>query len=304
MRALQLQKPSIWEEMTNMTNRYSKAELRKLHIRWIWNSQIGWNYERMQGLGYLTAMLPVLKDSYGDNPELMEKALQVHSQFFNTEPKMGDIIYGMNVALEENSDGADVIDTAAAIKTSLMGPFAGIGDTVFGMIASVIIGSIAVSFSLEGNYFGFLLWTLWNLVVLFVIRPIFFDLGYKQGTALVTTLSGQLNAFTDAASVLGITVIGAMIPSMVNFRFGGILNSVNGTKELEDGSMVPDYAVDFSADLLDKLLPKAGSVIFVALCYWLLGKKGMNSNRLIFGVIALCLIAAVLANYTVLKLLV
>lgn len=292
-----------------MTNRrYTKAELKKLHWRGIWNMQIAWNYERMQGLGYLTTMLPVLEDSYGDNPELMEKALRTHAQFFNTQPAMADIIVGMNIALEEDANGADVIDTAAAIKTSLMGPFAGIGDTVFGMIASTIFGALAVDFSVAGNYVGLVLLVAWSLAVLFVIRPIFFDLGYKQGTNLITTLGGQLNAFTDAASVLGITVIGGMIATMVNVKFGGVRNGVRGTKVLTDAegveTVVPDYLLNLQDALFDKIMPRFGSVIVVALAYWLLGREGMNSNKLIMGTIVLCLLLAALGQYTVLEILV
>ena len=55
--------------MTN-SKKFTKKELRSLNLRWIWNSQIGWNYERMQGLGYLTTMLPVIDKLYGDRPEL------------------------------------------------------------------------------------------------------------------------------------------------------------------------------------------------------------------------------------------
>ena len=53
--------------MTN-SKKFTKKELRSLNLRWIWNSQIGWNYERMQGLGYLTTMLPVIDKLYGDRP--------------------------------------------------------------------------------------------------------------------------------------------------------------------------------------------------------------------------------------------
>lgn len=291
-----------------MTNkRYTKAELKKLHWSNIWHMQIGWNYERMQGLGYLTAMLPVLKNSYGDNPELMEKALRTHSQFFNTQPSMADIIIGMNIALEEQAGGEDVIDTAAAIKTSLMGPFAGIGDTVFGMIASTIFGALAVDFSMSGSYVGLFLLVAWSLTVLLVIRPIFFNLGYRQGTNLVTTLSGQLNAFTDAASVLGITVIGGMTATMVNLTFGGIRTGTQAMKEVEvNGGLVkvPDYFINFQADLFDKIMPKFGSVILVATAYYLLGKEGMNSNKLIMGTIVLCLLFAALGQYTPINILV
>ena len=62
--------------MTN-SKKFTKKELRSLNLRWIWNSQIGWNYERMQGLGYLTTMLPVIDKLYGDRPELKQKALRV-----------------------------------------------------------------------------------------------------------------------------------------------------------------------------------------------------------------------------------
>lgn len=287
-----------------MNKRYTKAELKKLHWRWIWHSQIGWNYERMQGLGYLTTMIPVLKDSYGDNPELMDKALRTHAQFFNTQPSMGDIIVGMNVALEEEAAGTDVLETSAAIKTSLMGPFAGIGDTVFGMIAGTIVGSLAVTFATDASFVGLALVVAWSLIVLFVIRPIFFDLGYRQGTNLVTTLGGQLNAFTDAASVLGITVIGGMIATMVNVNFGGIRKATQAVKELEDGSKVPDYFVNLQTDLFDKILPKSGAVILVAVAYWLLGKENMNSNKLIMGTIILCLLLAALGQYTPVEILV
>ncbi len=284
-----------------MTNkRYSDKELRALHISWIWNSQIAWNYERMQGLGYLTTMLPVLKDSYGDNPELMDKALRAHSQFFNTQPSMGDIIVGMNVALEEEAAGQDVIDTSAAIKTSLMGPFAGIGDTVFGMIAGTIVGSLAVTFATAGSFIGLFLVVAWSLIVLLVIRPIFFDLGYKQGTNLITSLGHQLNAFTDAASVLGLTVIGAMIATMVNVQFGGIRTGTQAVTE--EGA--PDYFLNLQTDLFDKLMPKAGAVIVVAVAYWLLGKESMNSNKLIMGVIDLMLLIAALGQYTPVEILV
>lgn len=55
------------------TKRLNKQELRRINLRWIWNAQIGWNYERMQGLGYLTTMLPLIEKLYGDQPALKKK---------------------------------------------------------------------------------------------------------------------------------------------------------------------------------------------------------------------------------------
>jgi PTS system mannose-specific IID component len=255
-------------------SKFTKAELTRLNWRWNWHSQIGWNYERMQGLGYLSTMLPVIKKLYADNPEAMDYALRSHSQFFNTQPAMGNIIVGMNIAIEEKG-GEGAIDTAMAIKTGLMGPFAGIGDTIFGMIGGTVFGSIAVSTAVEGNFFGIGLWTAWNLFVLLFLRPKMFTLGYTQGVKLITTMAHQLNALTDAASALGVMVIGGMVATMVNLRFGKI--------------EVPGNVFDLQV-LADRIAPRLGAALLVYFCYWLLGRKGMNSNRLILIVVAIALL--------------
>ncbi|MGB7594499.1 MAG: PTS system mannose/fructose/sorbose family transporter subunit IID [Erysipelotrichaceae bacterium] len=259
-----------------MSNTFTKRELRMLNIRWMWHSQIGWNYERMQGLGYLTTMIPVMKKLYADKPEAMKHALYAHSQFFNTQPSMGDIIVGMNIAIEE-AGGENAIDTASAVKTSLMGPFAGIGDTIFGMIGGTVFGSIAVSTAVEGSFVGIGLWTLWNLFVLVLLRPKMFDLGYSQGIKLVTTMAHQLKALTEGASALGVMVVGGMVATMVNIKFGNF--KIYGS--------VFDFQV-----LADKIMPKFGAALLVGLCYWLLGKKWMNSNRLILLVIVIAIVGA------------
>jgi len=256
-------------------SKFTKKELRALNFRWIWQSQIGWNYERMQGLGYLSTMLPVIEKLYGKDAKAKDYALRVHSQFFNTQPAMGDIIVGMDIAIEE-AGGANAIDTVAAIKSSLMGPFAGIGDTIFGVIGGTVFGSIAVDLAVNSrSYVGIAIWTIWNLSVLFLLRPLMFDLGYKQGVTLVTTMAHKLRALTEAAVALGVMVVGAMISTMVGVKFGAI-TAFGNTFDLQV--------------LANKILPNFGAVLLVGLCYWLLGRKGMNSNKLLGIVIAIALV--------------
>lgn len=264
--------------MTN-SKQFTKSELRKLNWRWIWHSQIGWNYGRMQGLGYLTTMLPVIQKLYGDDPEATKLALNTHSQFFNTTPQMGDIIVGIDVAMEE-ADGVEALESVAAIKTALMGPFAGIGDTIFGVISGTVLGSIAASMAVEGNPFGIILWEAWYLFVLFILRPIMFNIGYKQGSAIVTTMGDKLSAFTEAASVLGLVVVGAMSASMVNIFFNAV--------------KIFDNTLELQAGFFDKIMPKLPQAMLILFCYWLLGRKRMNSNKLIFIIIVLALVLTAL----------
>lgn len=271
------------------TKKFTKQELHKIHFRWIWQSQIGWNYERMQGLGYLSTVLPMIEKLYGDNPELKDKALKVHSQFFNTQPAMGDMILGIDVAIEEQNPTAVGIETAAAVKTALMGPFAGIGDTIFGMIAGAVFGSIAASMAVEGSAIGIVIWTVWYAAVLFLIRPRLFDMGYTQGIKLVTSLSGQMNALTEAASVLGLTVVGAMIATMVKFPLATI-NVKIGTDADGSDLMKAFPLMDYANSIMPALFP----ALLAALCYWLLGQKWMNSNKLIVAVVLLAIVLRVL----------
>ena len=62
-----------------------KKDITKVFWRSLFGLQIGWNYEKMQGLGYCFALMPILKKLY-KNKEDMKKALKLHLQFFNTTP--------------------------------------------------------------------------------------------------------------------------------------------------------------------------------------------------------------------------
>ncbi|MFV0551430.1 MAG: PTS system mannose/fructose/sorbose family transporter subunit IID [Anaerorhabdus sp.] len=270
--------------MKSNNSKFTAKELRRVNLRWIWQSQIGWNYERMQGLGYLSTMIPVINRLYGDNPELKQKALHVHSQFFNTMPNMGDIIVGMNIAIEEQACSEAGLDVAASVKTALMGPFAGIGDTVFGMIGGAVFGSIAASMALEGNAIGIGIWTLWQ-VACFFFRFKMFDLGYEQGIKLVTTLSGKMNALTEAASVLGLTVVGCMIATMVKFNLATLTMSLGKSETGED--LINSFNLQQYADAI---MPALFPALLAGLCYWMLGKKWMNSNKLIISVVVFAIL--------------
>lgn len=273
-----------------MTNKsFTKSELRKINIRWIWHSQIGWNYERMQGMGYLVTMLPVIEKLYGDNPELKQKALETHNVFFNTTPQMGDIIVGMNVAIEEQEAESGMgLDIASSIKVALMGPFAGIGDTIFGVVTGAVFGSIAASMAVEGNAIGTLIWFAWLLCVI-PIRFKMFDIGYKQGVKLVTTLSNTMAAFTEASSVVGLVVVGGMISTTVSFNLSTITGSLIGT-DAETGEAI--YQLFDLQSYADSLMPSLMPALLAGLFYWLLGKSWMNSNKLILFALGLSIIGA------------
>ena len=75
--------------------------------------------------------------------------------YFNTEPRWGAIIPGMTVALEEayavDPDSGIDGNTITEIKTALMGPLAGIGDTVWAGLMKPIFLSITLAWAMDGH---------------------------------------------------------------------------------------------------------------------------------------------------------
>lgn len=263
----------------NEDKKVTEQDLKRVYKRWLFASQLGWNYERMQGLGYTYTMMPLLKKFYTKKEDLKEM-VKVHMQFFNTHPHVAPIVLGADIAIEEQK-GIESKEAVLGIKTGLMGPLAGIGDTMNGVIAKSVFGGIAGSLALGLKSGGLLLlplvgiglYTAYNLLMWW-LRWIFLKLGYKEGLKLVTSLSGSLNHITEAANVLGVTVIGAMIPLTVKI---GVKYSYQ----------IGEKATNVQADFIDKIMPALIPALLVWFVYWLLGKKKMSSSKAILVVIIL-----------------
>lgn len=140
------------ENMKTNGTKLTKKDITRLSKRWIMGSQVTWNYEKQMGTGYLWAMLPIIQKLY-KNPDDQKEMMKTHIQFFNTTPHMGGFILGIDAATEEQ-EGIKAKETVKGLKTGLMGPFAGVGDTLFGVLFPTIFGSIAAYMGSEGNITG------------------------------------------------------------------------------------------------------------------------------------------------------
>lgn len=257
------------ENMKTNSQKLTKKDLFRANWRWLWASQLSWNYERMMAPGYFYSVLPFMRRWYKDD-ELVEM-MQMQTQFFNVNAYVGNFIIGVDLALEENN-GSEAKETIAGIKTGLMGPLAGIGDTLFSAIIPTICGSIGAYMGLRGNPLGSILWILVDLIILFT-RFSFLNLGYYQGTKLIDSASGKLNAITDSAILLGVTVVGALIPTVINVKVPFVYQTGKVTLKMQS--------------ILNQIMPSLVPVLLVALIYWLLGKKHVTSTKMIWFVLIL-----------------
>lgn len=260
-----------------MTNKQITTEdIKQVRYRWLLLGEASWNYEKMQALGYCYSILPVLKKLYSGDE--LKKALDTHMQFFNCNQEVTELILGINIAMEEKG-GVESLEAVSSIKTGLMGPLAGIGDTLFGVIANTIFFSIGSYMALQGNPFGVFLYWAWA-VVRVIFRGKLIHIGYSNGIKLISNMGNVMNRVTEAASVLGLTVVGALVATVVSVKTPVVLEIGEVAMELQG--------------ILDSILPALIPVILVSGVYWLLGKKGMTS----FKAILLVLLIGVICGAT------
>ena len=132
------------------------------------------NYERFQALPYLFTFQKVFKKLYGDNKERMTRACLRHVEMFNTMPLFIPVIQGTTLALEEKiantpveEDTAELEESVNNIKVALMGPLAGVGDTIQGVLVTPTFSIIAASMAAEGNPLSVFILTLPLLLIKF-----------------------------------------------------------------------------------------------------------------------------------------
>lgn len=221
---------------TQNDNVISKKVRYSVLWRWIFTNSVSSNYEKMQALSYCYAMLPFLKVVYKNNPEALKASVKNHLQFFNTNPWIAPYILGVNVAMEEQRQGEETNEAVASIKTGLMGPAAGVGDSLFVVIPWTIFGAIAANMALDGSPVGIFLWIAVSIGIKLLSFPLFKS-GYVSGTKLIQNLEKSLKTLTDSTAILGLTVIGALIPSVVRaniaFKFSQGDFSMTGQEVLD-----------------------------------------------------------------------
>ncbi|PCF89522.1 PTS system mannose/fructose/sorbose family transporter subunit IID [Staphylococcus intermedius] len=265
-------------KMPDTPYKLTDKDFRQINLRSLLFFQWGWNYERMQGSGYLYTILPQLRKIYGDDSPELQEMMRTHAQFFNTSNFFNTIIMGIDIAMEEKERYASK-ESVKGIKVGLMGPFAAVGDAIFGSLVPTIFGAIAANMAQDGNPFGALLWFVAMLAII-VFRWKQLKFAYKEGISLVTTMQHRLESLTNAATLLGVFMVGALVATMIRVQFAW-------------KSQIGDLTVNIQ-NSADMILPRLLPLLIVFAVYWLLGRKKMNSTRAIFIVIIVSIILSAL----------
>lgn len=249
----------------------------------VWRSlvlQASFNYERMQACGWLYGLIPGLKKIH-TNKEDMSNSMKMHMEFMNTHPFLVTFMMGVILAMEESKQD---IDTIRAIKVAMMGPLGGIGDALFWLTALPICVGIGAELALQGNIAGPIVFLALFNALHFFLRFFLMEYGYKTGVNAITTLKEQTKKISHGASILGITVVGGLIASMV---------SLSTTMVISAGEAL----VNVQTEVLDAVMPNMLGLFYTLFMYRLL-KKGYSPIKLIAITVVLGVIAKGIEQFT------
>ncbi len=239
----------------------SKKAVMKSFLNWLFLAHSCYNYERLQGVGFLHAMSPIINDVYDkDDVEGKKEAMQRHTVFFNTEPRLGSMIVGLCAAMEERiASGEKELagDAMTSIENGLMGPISGIGDTFIQAILSPLLLSMALGLAAGGNVLGPVLYMILFIGIILILGYECYMLGYKKGDEAILNFieSGVINKIISGAGIMGCTVMGALVANFV---------TLNTTVSFEMTTGVFDLQANFFDALMPKLLPLVATLLVYA----------------------------------------
>lgn len=272
-------------ENTNENKIITKKELRKSWFIWYLGAEVSNSYERLQSLIFCASMIPVLKKLY-TTKETLSEALKRHLSFFNTEGIAGSIVQGITIAMEEqravsNDSSQDTMITS--IKTGLMGPVAGIGDSIVWAAIMPIIIALFLPFAIQGSSLGAIMPIILYTGISMFIGYFLCIRGYTivRNSILQLLQNGKIKDLIEGAAVLGLFMMGALAASYI---------SIKTPLEIAVKNSQPIVL----QQILDSIVPGLLELVAVFAIYFYMKKKGPNYNIIMGTILVLSVIASVL----------
>lgn len=217
------------------------------------------NYQNMVGVAFLYMMAPLLKKIYANGTlEEKRRAMKRHLEYFVCQVNCTGLVVGLSAALEQNTT-EDEKTSISATKTGLMGPLAGIGDSLVKFTLIPIFGSIGAALALEGNIMGpILMFVLYNIINV-GSKYLFIHKGYEKGMSLLENgAEGLIQRISNFANVVGLMAVGSLVGTTVKIKTAFSID-------------VGEQSILFQ-DMLDKIMPNLLPML-VTLGFFALAKK-------------------------------
>ena len=271
-------------EITKRDLKITKRDLMKAWFRWILAVEVPVSFDRMQALAFGFSMSKIMQKLYGDDPEELQAAMERHTSMFNSNCDWGSIIHGIVISMEEQRALGNKEITPEAIqsvKLGLMGPLAGIGDALDQGVVTTISLAVFVPFALEGSILAAFMPAIIYCLYAYSCSWWLINKGYTFGRNSVLDIlkSGKIQKIIDAASILGLFMIGCLSANYVKLTTILEFTSSSSTVNVQS--------------ILDGILPNLLPFSVIMLLYLYILKKGPKFLRIVFFV----MVAAVLLTF-------
>ena len=250
-----------------------------------WNIQASWNYERQMNMGFLYGIAPTLDELYPDESDPVQRqhkqeAYERHMSFYNCTPQTSAFTLGLAASMEEQYalDRENFNpDTINAVKTSLMGPLSGVGDSFFQGTVRIIAFGLGISLAQQGSILVPILAIILSFIPAWFVTWYGGKLGYTMGSKYLTKLQGGglMDQLMYVCGIVGLMVVGAMVASMV-----GITTPI----AFESTGLVLQ-------DVVDSILPQAISLLVT------LGMLALIRRKVPTGwLLVICIVGGIVVN--------
>lgn len=259
----------------------TKKDLLKSWWRWTTAVEVPVSFDRMQALAFGYSMNAIMRKLYKDDEDELRAAMQRHTSMFNTNCDWGSIIHGITISLEEQRalGHEDVSpEIIQSLKLGLMGPLAGIGDSVDQGIVATIPLAIFVPMALEGSIIAAFIPGIIYMIWSYGFSWFLFNKGYSLGKNAVLDIlqSGSIKKIIDIASIVGLFMIGCLSASYV--KMSTIIEFTSDTSTVSLQS------------ILDGILPNLLPFCVVMGMYLYITKVGPKYIRLMIYVMILAVV--------------
>ena len=192
----------------------TKADRFRMFLR-SWTAISDGNAERHLAGTFLYVMgIPFRK--FFKTKEEMSAAMKRHLVFYNVQPTLTTMVMGSVAAMEESMQDKEPI---VAFKAGVMGPLAGVGDSLIWLTLMPLTFAIGSSMAVAGNPAGPIVALLLFNIVNIPLKFYGIELGYTQGMRFMEQLRGGLmDKISKGAVLMGLMVMGTAVMNTVSLR--------------------------------------------------------------------------------------
>lgn len=255
---------------SNDDKKLTKGDITKLGFR-ANILQAGFNYERMQAIGFALAQAPLLKKINGKDKPALSAALKDNLEFMNTNTNTVGFLMGLLISLEERKENRDLIK---GLKVALFDPLAGIGDAIFWFTLLPIVAGVCASLASQGSLLGPILFFLIYLGIFF-LRIVWTHLGYNLGVKAIDKIRSSSGVISRSATILGITVVGGLIASYVHLDV------------IAQVAITEGHTMSFQEAFFDKIFPNLLPLTYTLVMFYFLRMRKVNPVTLILATFGL-----------------